>query len=115
MISIERVREMALSFPEAVELDHFGKPSFRIGKKIFATLHVDTNRAVLKLSLVEQSTFAAFNNSIMYPVKGSWGKQGWTYVELSKVRSSVFKDALTTAYHTVAPTNPTKKSGKASR
>ena len=29
---------MALSLPEAVEQDHHGRPSFRVGGKIFATL-----------------------------------------------------------------------------
>jgi hypothetical protein len=29
---------LALSLPEALELDHHGRPSFRVGGKIFATL-----------------------------------------------------------------------------
>jgi len=29
---------LALSLPEAVEQDHHGRPSFRVGGKIFATL-----------------------------------------------------------------------------
>jgi hypothetical protein len=33
-----RVREIALSLPEAVEQDHHGRPSFRVGGRIFATL-----------------------------------------------------------------------------
>lgn len=31
-------RRLALALPEAVELDHHGRPSFRVGGKIFATL-----------------------------------------------------------------------------
>ena len=31
-------RQLALALPEAVEQDHHGRPSFRVGGKIFATL-----------------------------------------------------------------------------
>jgi len=37
MVSVARVRELALALPEATEQDHHGRPSFRVGK-IFATL-----------------------------------------------------------------------------
>jgi hypothetical protein len=32
------LRRIALGLPEAVEQDHHGRPSFRVGGKIFATL-----------------------------------------------------------------------------
>ena len=38
MVTIRQVRELALSFPEAVEADHHGMPSFRVANKIFATV-----------------------------------------------------------------------------
>jgi hypothetical protein len=38
MVSPDRVRTLALELPEAVEQDHHGRPSFRVGGKIFATL-----------------------------------------------------------------------------
>jgi hypothetical protein len=31
-------RQLALGLPEAVEQDHHGRPSFRVGGRIFATL-----------------------------------------------------------------------------
>jgi hypothetical protein len=34
----DQARELALSLPEATEQDHHGRPSFRVGGKIFATL-----------------------------------------------------------------------------
>lgn len=37
MFSIESFRKLAMSFPNATELPHFEKTSFRINKKIFAT------------------------------------------------------------------------------
>ena len=70
---------------------------------IFATLDEKAKRMMVKLSPTDQSVFCSFNNEIIYPVPGGWGRQGATYVELRKVRKEMFKDAVTTAYCTVAP------------
>lgn len=97
------VRKIALSFDEVVELPHFELTSFRVRKKIFATLDSKNNRAVLMLPVVDQSVFSAFDKTIMYPVPNAWGKRGATKVELSKVRKGILKDALTVAYCHKAP------------
>ena len=103
MIDIATVRKLALSFDGAVELPHFELTSFRINKKIFATMDIKKKRVCLMLSLIDQSVFSAFDKSIIYPVPNKWGKKGATYVELQKVRKDIFQDALTTAYCRVAP------------
>lgn len=103
MISTTTARKIALSFDESVELPHFEKTSFRVNKKIFATLDLKNKRACIKLSEIDQSVFSAFDNTIIYPVPNKWGKQGWTFIELKKVKKEVFKDALTVSYCTVAP------------
>lgn len=102
MVSIEQVRKLALAFEEAVEEPHFEKSSFRIKKKIFATLDSSKLQVVLKLTEIDQSVFSDYDESI-YPVPGAWGKKGWTRVEMEKVREDIFTDALTMAYRTVAP------------
>jgi hypothetical protein len=38
MISAEQARQIALGLPDTVEQDHHGRPSFRVAKRIFATL-----------------------------------------------------------------------------
>lgn len=38
MMRLSTARRLALSFPETTEEDHHGCPSFRVAKKIFATL-----------------------------------------------------------------------------
>lgn len=60
-------------------------------------------RVMVKLTPVDQSVFCSYDKTIIYPVPGGWGKEGATYIDLKKVRKSVFKDALTTAYCTNAP------------
>jgi len=103
MVAPSIVRQLALSFDETVELPHFELTSFRVRKKIFATMDVRKNRAVLMLSVVDQSVFCSFNKTVIYPVPNKWGLHGATIVELKKVRKDMFKDALTTAYCNKAP------------
>jgi predicted DNA-binding protein (MmcQ/YjbR family) len=101
MVSIETFRKLALSFPDATEEPHFEETSFRIKKKIFATFDEKNNRAVLKLNEIDQSVFCASSEIVFYPIPNKWGKQGWTIVELSKVRPEMFEDALIRSYENV--------------
>ena len=109
MISIPAFRTMALSFPEIMEQPHFEKTSFRIRKKIFATLDEKTHIAVLKLSLIDQSVFCDINKTMIYPAEGGWGKHGWTKAELKKISREILNDLLTTSYCLVAPAQLSKK------
>ncbi len=99
---------MALSLPETDEHPHFENASFRVRKKIFATLNEKHNRACVKLTELDQSTFCLYDKEVMYPVPNKWGKQGWTNINLAKIPEEMLKDALETAYHTV---NAGKKKG----
>src|SRR5258706_6990009 len=109
MISIEQARKAALSLPETEEYLHFHWPAFRVGKKIFATIHKDKHLMMVKLSLVDQSVFCSFNKEIIFPVPGGWGRQGSTFINLKKVKKSLFMDALTTAWKNMAPPKITFK------
>lgn len=101
MVSIETFRKLALSFENAAEEPHFEKTSFRVKKKIFATYDEKKNQAVLKFNEIDQSVFCASSEMIFYPIPNKWGKQGWTIVELSKVRTEMFADALLLSYQSV--------------
>ncbi|MBU2018001.1 MAG: MmcQ/YjbR family DNA-binding protein [Bacteroidetes bacterium] len=103
MLTIDNLRELALSFPEATEEPHFEKTSFRVKKKIFATYDGNKQQACIKLSEIDQNIFSAGDQSNIFPVDNKWGKQGWTLIELNKVNKDLFVDALTTAYCEVAP------------
>ncbi len=103
MVSTATVRLLALSFPETDEHPHFEWTAFRVKKKIFATLSEKDRTVSLKLTPGDQSVFCAFDKTVIYPVPGGWGRMGFTYVNLKKVRKAMFKDALTVAYCTVAP------------
>lgn len=86
MIKTETFREIALSMPHAEEKPHFDKTSFRVKGKIFATLNTERNLATIKLNAVDQNVFSTVNTGIIYPVPNKWGQQGWTHIELGKVK-----------------------------
>lgn len=101
VVSSATFTKMALSFPEAEEAPHFEKNSFRVRKKIFATLNEAENRATIKLSEIDQSVFCC-NEVLMFPVPNKWGKQGWTHINLNTIPEEMCLDALTKSYSEVA-------------
>jgi predicted DNA-binding protein (MmcQ/YjbR family) len=103
MVSVDTFRKLALSFPEATEEPHFEKTSFRVKKKIFATYDTIKKRACIKLSEIDQNVFSSADKTVIFPVDSKWGKQGWTLIEMNKIKKELFIDALTTAYCEVAP------------
>ncbi len=65
MVDIEAARNFALSFDECIEQPHFEKTSFRVNKKIFATLDIENKRVCIKLSEIDQLVFCEFDNTII--------------------------------------------------
>ncbi len=98
MVDFETCRKLALAFPDVTEEPHFEKPSFRINGKIFMTFHTVKNQAMLILPELEQSVFTSDDNNVIFPVKGFWGSKGATMFDLKKVKKSIFKSALQSAY-----------------
>ena len=102
MIDLETARLKCLSYPQTTEHDHFGKPAYRVNKKIFATLWLREKRAVLKLSIEHQAEYCDRHSNAFFPVHGAWGKKGWTAVELQLLSPQLFSHALTNAWLQVA-------------
>lgn len=103
MVTLETLRKLVQSFPETTEGSHFEKISFKVKNKIFATYDDKAKRTCIKLSEIDQDVFSSADKTIIFPVANKWGKQGWTLIEMKKVRKDLFVDAITTAYCEVAP------------
>lgn len=78
----EDVRALALLLPEVVEGAHSGHPDFRIGGRVFLTLWVEEERAVVKLPPALQAAWVEAEPDRFAPVPGSWGARGWTSLDL---------------------------------
>ena len=109
MVSMMVARQLALSLPEVIELPHFDKASFRINNKIFSTLWEGEKKMMVKLSLVDQSVFCDIDKTTIYPVPGTWGKQGATFIELSKTKKEIVKETLLCAWKIAASKTLVKK------
>lgn len=96
-------QKLALALPEATEEPHFEKTSFRVRKKIFATMAPEKGEVVLKLPPLEQAVFSDASGGAIFPVENRWGQQGWTMVLLKRVDGDLLKDALVCGYCNVAP------------
>lgn len=103
MVAIDTFRSFALSLPETTEEPHFEITSFRVKKKIFATLNVPHNRATLRLSAELQDVFSAIGKGAIFPVPNKWGQYGWTHIHLETAEWELCQDALQNAWWEVAP------------
>ncbi len=101
-VSIELFRKLALSLPEITEEPHFEKTSFRVAKKIVATVNVTENTATIKLNEIEQNVYCS-NPKYLSPVPNKWGKQGWTIIHLNTISEEMCREALQSSYNQVAP------------
>ncbi len=108
MIDTEYFRMLAKSFPGVEEMPHFEKPSFRINKKIFATLNQKENRACVKLTESDQYIFTLVDKSIVYPVPNKWGLQGWTLINLPGINKRLLNQILRASYKGVADNSKVK-------
>lgn len=102
MLSPQKFRELALAFNNVEEQPHFHRQSFRVKKKIFATLDEEKHTATLKLPEAEQSVFCKANAEHIRPATGAWGRQGWTIFELKHLPRTLVADALAMAYDAVS-------------
>jgi hypothetical protein len=96
-------RELALSFPEAIESAHMHHPDFRVGGRIFATLgYPNEDSAMVKLSPDEQKEVVRTNPAVFTTVKGAWGRQGATNINLPAATIGIVHEALTAAWRNTA-------------
>lgn len=109
MISNKAFCALLLSFAEVMEEPHFEKRSFRVKKKIAATLDEHNCIACVKLSPNEQAIYCMIDPTMIQAVPNKWGLQGWTFIYLKKIKKSLLHDVLVSAYCNVAPKALAKK------
>jgi len=72
MLTIQQVRELAMSLPETTEQDHHGMDSFRVGGKIFATIPDDDH---VRAMVDESAILAAVDENPVACEAFYWGKR----------------------------------------
>jgi hypothetical protein len=101
VVSCAQARDLALALPEAVEQDHHGRPSFRVGGKIFATQWDDEHMNVM---LDEDGIRTALHRRPAFCEEVWWGKKlAAVRVDLIRVDSGTLADLLADAWEGKAP------------
>jgi hypothetical protein len=96
------LRRLALALPEVVEADHHGKPSFRVGGKIFATLWDD---ATVNVMLDEDGIRTAVHALPGVCAERWWGKRlSAAQVDLERIETARLAELLADAWEHKAPT-----------
>jgi hypothetical protein len=104
MASADDFRRHALAFPGAEERAHMGHPDFRVGGKIFATLHAPEKGTGAVMLFPEQQELAmAAEPAAFSPAAGAWGRGGSTIVSLGDVSDEWLERVLDWAWAKRAP------------
>ena len=101
MVSREEARRLALALPEAVEQDHHGRPSYRVGGKIFAT---QWDQDHLNVMLDESGILTAVQDDPETCAEVRWGKRlAAVRVDLRRVDGKTLASLLADAWEGKAP------------
>ena len=100
-VTPDAARQLALALPEAVEQDHHGRPSFRVGGKIFATLRSEERMNVM---LDEGGILTAIDRAPDACSEVLWGKRLTAVgVSLPDVDGPFLAELLADAWEGKAP------------
>lgn len=99
-LTSQRARELALALPGAVEAGHHGKPSFRVSRRIFATLWTDRRMNVM---LDEPGIRTAVSDHPEICTEVWWGKRlSAVAVDLERADAGLLAELLADAHETKA-------------
>ena len=96
MVTRDEARRLALALPAAVERDHHGRPSFRVGDKIFATLWDEHSMNVM---LDEGGVLTAVQSEPGTCAEVWWGKRlAAVRVDLRRADAELLASLLSDAW-----------------
>ena len=100
-VTAHDLRRLALALPGATEQDHHGKPSFRVGGKVFATLW---ESSAANLMLDEDGIRTAVQARPDACTEVWWGKRlSAVRVDLDRIDATQLRELLADAWEHKAP------------
>jgi hypothetical protein len=99
----QAVRALALGLPEASEQPHMTRTSFRVGKRIFATMAEDEQQLNVRVTPPRQlyELLAAHPGALI--ALGGWSRLGWLGVDLSRADPQLVRELVVAAWRRLAP------------
>ena len=99
MPTASEIRKAALALEGVSEVDHFGRPSFRTKKRIFAVIRPDG----LYLHLPDERKEFLFEADPKTFVKFMWGKRSNVIVDLKRIGKRELDVLIREAWESVKP------------
>ena len=109
MASATDIRKVVSTLPGVIEADHFGRPSFRTAKRIFAVLRPDG----LNLMVPEERKEFLFDAAPDVFVKKMWGRRSYMVVQLDKIAKPELEALIREAHAAAMPAPKTRRLVKA--
>jgi hypothetical protein len=98
MVTTEQARQLALGLPDTLEQDHHGRPSFRVQRRIFATLWDERHMNVM---LDEPGVMTAIAEHPDVCAEVWWGKRlAAVRVDLDMADPVLLRELLEDAWET---------------
>ena len=95
-MDVQTFRDVALSFTNTEEIDHFDKRAFR-ARRIFASLARDGS-ANLLLTPDQQEFYINLHSNVLRRVPNKWGDRGWTRLSLERADTDLVRHLLSLAW-----------------
>jgi len=99
MPTTNEIRKSALALDGVTEVDHFGRPSFRTKKRIFAVVRTDG----LYLHLPDERKEFLFEADPKTFVKFMWGKRSNVIIDLKRIQKRELEALIREAWESVKP------------
>jgi predicted DNA-binding protein (MmcQ/YjbR family) len=99
---LKQFREICLALPEAREIEAWGHPTFRAGKRMFAVFHGPTGSPALALKASFERQDQLLEDERFFPTPYS-AHQGWVSLQLTgKLDWHEIRELIHEAYRQVA-------------
>jgi len=98
----EAARRLALGFPEAVEKETWGHPTFRVRDKMFMAMDEDGTSVTVKASKEAQAALVG-SEPETFSVPAYVGQHGWVAVRLDRVDREELAELIDEAWRMTAP------------
>jgi len=108
-MTVHAFRRLVLALKDAEEGAHMGHPDFRVGGRVFASLHGTPLRGMARLPLEEQARLIDAYPDVFEPEAGAWGRAGYTRVWIERATEEEAGEALTLAWRFAVALGPTRR------
>ena len=96
-------QRLALAFPDAHEEPHFERTSFRIGKKIFATMTPDGTEAMVRVDPAGVDALLTTHPAVFFSYGGWTLRNGSLGIHLAKPDATMIGELLVDSWKHSAP------------